>query len=264
MSTLAQQQQALLEAVLGRWDERALAGAVTQADGLRHRGLRAYRSNGQALAQRALSAAFPVVAQLLGDDSFAGLARAFWHACPPRRGDMAQWGGDLAEFIAADAQLRDEAYLAEVARLEWLLHGVATAADAAPQPDSFRLLLNIDPDRLALRLAPAAACLSSAWPVGSLILAHVGGGPTLEQAAHLMQQQVGETVLVWRQGYKPCLKPLPAAQAALMQSLLAGDSLGQALRQAGDSLDLTQWLQEAVGMGWLLGAFEITSGDFHG
>ena len=263
MSELAQQQQALLDAVLGPWNEQLLAGAVTQSDAMRQRGLRAYRSNGQALAQRALSAAYPVVAQLMGDDSFAGLARAFWHACPPLRGDMAQWGGELAAFIAADAQLQDEPYLPDVARLEWLLHVAATAADVTPRPDTLRLLLSVDPDRLGLCLAPAAACLSSAWPVASLVLAHVSDGISLQQAGALLQQRVGESVLVWRQGYRPCLKPLTAPEAALMKSLIGGGSLGLALRQAGDALDLTRWLQEAVTAGWLLGAFEITTGESH-
>ena len=60
------------------------------------RGLQAYRANAGALAERALAAAFPTLQQLLGDESFAALARHFWLASPPAHGDIATWGEGLS------------------------------------------------------------------------------------------------------------------------------------------------------------------------
>ena len=96
MSTLAVQQQALLDALLAWPAEDAIQKIATCVIDSRARGLKAYQSNGHALAERALRAAYPVVTQLLGDESFADLARALWHAQPPVRGDIACWGESLA------------------------------------------------------------------------------------------------------------------------------------------------------------------------
>ena len=79
----ALRQQMMLRALLG--DARpAVVEGWLGGDATRKRaGLAAYRANAGALAERALAAAVPTVAQLLGDESFAGFARAFWTAHPP-------------------------------------------------------------------------------------------------------------------------------------------------------------------------------------
>ncbi|MGH6626932.1 MAG: HvfC/BufC family peptide modification chaperone, partial [Burkholderiaceae bacterium] len=122
MSPLALQQQALLAALFGAPPD-AIKLIAPLAHGAWVRGLNAYQANGHAVAGCSLRAAYPVLAQLLGEDSFEALACALWHARPPARGDLALWGEDLASFVAASAQLADEPYLADVARVEWALHG---------------------------------------------------------------------------------------------------------------------------------------------
>ena len=98
MSTaLARQQSLLLQALFGRGEE--VRDELEEP--LVNRGLQAYLANGQALAELALAAAFPVVAQMMGQESFAPLAHYFWRQHPPQRGDMAQWGGELADFLGA-------------------------------------------------------------------------------------------------------------------------------------------------------------------
>ena len=64
------------------------------------RGLSAYRANAQANARRALEVTYPIIAQMVGEENFAYLARDFLHHFPPQRGDLAQWGGQLASFLA--------------------------------------------------------------------------------------------------------------------------------------------------------------------
>ncbi|WP_326540770.1 HvfC/BufC family peptide modification chaperone, partial [Pseudorhodoferax sp.] len=99
MNVLAQQQQALLGTLL------ALPGSAQAVDALAAlrnrvhspwaRGLAAYQANGHDLAERALRAAYPVVAALVGGDSFATMACELWHRHPPVRGDLACWGDAL-------------------------------------------------------------------------------------------------------------------------------------------------------------------------
>lgn len=156
MTTLAVQQQALLEALFAWPAMDAINNIANYADGSWARGLKAYQSNGHALAERAMQATYPVLPQLLGDESLGALARAFWHAHPPVWGDLAQWGGDLADFVRANKQLADEPYLADVVRVEWALHLGASAADAFTDRASFAPLTQHDPSALTLKLAPCS------------------------------------------------------------------------------------------------------------
>ena len=71
---------------------------------------------------------------------FKHLAREYWHARPPERGDMGEWGSELADFLEAAPQLADEPFLGDVARIEWALHRAGTARDAVPDLSSFALL----------------------------------------------------------------------------------------------------------------------------
>jgi hypothetical protein len=112
-------QQALLQAL---WQPQQQHGSLTdwlRAPGtaLTQRGLQAYAANAGASAERALAASFPTVQALVGDEAFAGLARACWRALPPERGDLACFGAALPGFIEADTLLADVPYLADCARL---------------------------------------------------------------------------------------------------------------------------------------------------
>ena len=140
--SLAQEQQALLAALFGDADESTLWPCLRAGShsALARRGLLAYQSNGLALAERSLGAAYAVLAQLLGEENFSPLARQLWRQQPPQRGDLACWGGGLAAFIEATPQLADEPFLADVARLEWALHRAATAADVQSDLASLALL----------------------------------------------------------------------------------------------------------------------------
>ncbi|WP_294766988.1 putative DNA-binding domain-containing protein [uncultured Rhodoferax sp.] len=251
MSMLARQQQALLESLFSPQTPIATKFIAACADSMGARGLKAYQSNGHALARRALQAAYPVLARMLGDESFADLARALWHATPPERGDLAHWGYTLPDFVAASAQLADEPYLSDVARAEWALHCCATAADATLQADSLALLGSQDLDTLHLRLAPGTWLLRSPWPVASILLAHRDEGPSLAEAGARLRAGQAEDVLVWRQGFRPCVRIAMPGEADLVAALLAGLALGPAL-DAAPALDVQAWLAQAVQSGLLL------------
>lgn len=217
------------------------------------RGLQAYRGNAQELAQRSLAAAFPVLRQLLDEDNFQGLARRFWRQCPPQRGDLAQWGGELPAFIETLHELAtEEPYLADVARVEWALHKLATAADPAPDPASLGLLAVHDPARLTLRLAPAH-CVTSVFPVASVLTAHLDGAPSLDVAGQRLREGVAETALAWRHGFRPRVREAAAGEAQFIARLQERASLLDSLA-AVPQLDFNQWLPFAVSSGLLLAA----------
>jgi hypothetical protein len=257
------EQQALLQAVLGAGDASALLLWLPQgraAQRLNERGLLVYRANGHALAERALAAAYPVLFQFMGEENFAMLARHFWSAHPPSRGDMACWGEDLAGFIDAAPQLADEPCLGDVARLEWLMHATATAADVEADFPSFALLASEDAAPVTLALGAGVALLASASPVVSIVNAHLLGQPSLQEAGQRLAAGCAEHALVWRQGFKPCVRLSSAAEHKLIETLLAGRALAEALDavdRLGDeaaAFDFNIWLAAAVHTGLVCGA----------
>lgn len=264
--TLAQEQQALLHALMGERDDSGLWPHLQLAHApLARRGLQAYQANGLALAERALAAAYPVLAQLIGGESFAPLARHFWRCYPPGRGDVARWGDGLAAFLDVAPQLADEPYLGDVARVEWALHRAATAADAQPDPHSFALLSAADPAEVTLTLGAGVFLLASAYPVASIVNAHLLGEPALAEAAALLRAGAAEHALVWRQGFKPRVRSITAAEHALLAALEAGHSLQAALDSALDdahaatpesasAFSFEHWLGQAVQQGLVTGA----------
>ena len=279
---LVQDQQALLRAVLGGQSDDALGALVGSSvsnpsgaaeKSLNRRGLQAYQSHGLALAERALGAAYPVIAQLLGDENFSALAQHFWRQHPPACGDMAQWGEGLANFLAAAPQLAAEPYLADVARVEWALHRASFAADASPDLASFACLSAEPPATPSLTLSPGVWLLASAFPVASLIHAHLSPSDdkklALAHSVTLLECGMGENALVWREGFRAQVKCVSGAEQALLAALLAGDPLDAALTKAGGAeiphgqpaFDFTEWLENAVKIGLVTGASLINNDD---
>jgi hypothetical protein len=265
MNTLAGQQQLLLQALQttsgGPQAAMATANLATRVHPPWQRGLMAYQAHGHALAGRSLLAAYPVVAALMGEDSFDALARDFWHHHPPERGDLACWGEALADFTAHNPQLADVPYLPDVARVEWALHRATGAPDALADPASFSMLASTDPDRMTLRLPPGTAVITSDWPVASLVAAHLQGEPSMETVGKRVRTCQAECAVVWRHGLRPRTALCSRAEAALLQALAGGRSLLAAL---GDALaldvhfDFSPWLHAAVTDGLVLGAKPYT------
>ncbi|MBC7916819.1 MAG: putative DNA-binding domain-containing protein [Rhodoferax sp.] len=254
MSALALQQAALLDALFAWPAADAMKNIAILAIDPGARGLKAYQSNGHLMAERVLGAAYPVLAQMVGDESFGDLARALWHAHPPVCGDLGRWGEALPAFVETSAQLRDEPYLADVARLEWCLHLCATAPDAAANPASVALLTQHDPADLTLLLAPGCAVVSSRWPIASIVSAHLDGSPSLAELGEMLRNRVAQNAVVWRKGFQPSARLTLPGEAGLLDALLFGDSLGQALEREGcAALDFAQWFPHAIQTGLVLG-----------
>ena len=275
MTHLADQQQALIQALF-EWPPRALAGcnspqgeSTTSSENIANyiyltgtRGLNSYQTNGKVLAHRALSAAYPVLAQLVGAESFEQLAHALWFAHPPVRGDLAQWGSELPTFVASSDQLADVPYLGDVACVEWALHHCASRADCAGQPETFALLGANDPSQLKLLLSPGCAVLQSVWPVVSIVTAHQSfsssdadghnNTPDLDQANAKLNAGEGEEALVWRYHFQPRVREARPGESAFLRALLAGSSLDEAV-ECAPALDFSAWLPLAVQSGLLLG-----------
>ncbi len=257
---LAQQQSSFLASIFAIKNiaDKAINTPATNINALELRGVQVYQANASYAAKRSLQSAYPVIAQLVGDDAFAHLARDYWAQHPPMRGDLAQWGGELAIFIDGISALQTEPYLSDVARAEWALHVAATAADQNVDLATFSLLTEHDPDAVSLKLASATALISSIHPVASILTAHLYEQPTFEAVGQMIRSATPETALVWRRGLQPRVMACTATESAFVARLLAGQSLLSALEDANmhdeAAFDFHQWLQKAVELGLVAGA----------
>ena len=219
------------------------------------RGLEAYRANAEAIAERALASTFATVQAMLGAEDFRHLAREFWRAHPPGRGDLGEWGDALPAWLAAHPGLTAWPWLADAARLDLALHRNERAEDAALDAASLARLESIDPARLHLRLMPGTALLSSAWPIATIHDAHQLEGEAAERTFEAVREAIaagrGEHVLVTRQGWRAVAQAIDPSRAAWTQDLLDGVNLADALTRAGEGFDFAAWLATALRESWL-------------
>ena len=253
----AQRQQLLLRTLWRDAPAEALNGWLRGPRGPREGsdalGLAAYRANAGAIAERALASAFPTVAALVGDDSLAALARDFWQQHPPLRGDLGEWGSALPGFIAASTTLASEPYLADSARLDWLVHRASRATDGSGDAPALDALAEYAPDTLRLTLRPGCAVLSSAWPVASLWQAHEQQGSDRFGAVRAaFAAGHSEHAFVRRDGYAARVDALAPDAAAFTRAVIDGAPLSAALDAAGEAFAFDHWLVQALQQRWLV------------
>lgn len=257
-ATEAERQQLLLRSLWRRGTEQLLDGWLREAPARQARALAAYRANGSAMAERALAAAFPTVAALVGEETFALVARAHWCAEPPEVGDLARFGSGLAAALADDPQLADVPYLGDVARLDWAVHQAELAADDDVPTAGLDLLAQADPAALRIALRSGIALVASRWPIVTLWQAHrrPADDPADDRFADAraaLARGDAETASVYRAGWRARVQTLAPADAHFTAALLAPHTLAGALDAAGADFDFEPWLLRALRLGWIRG-----------
>ena len=189
-----------------------------------------YRNNYRGNLHDALAGAYPVIQQLVGDDFFRYLSRAFVAQYPSRSANLHHYGAELASFIATFAPARDLVYLPDVAALEWACHQAYFADDA----DILDLneLAQVPPEaysELVLHIHPSSRLLYSGYPVAAIWHAHQPGA----SGDFNIDLNAGPChALVSRDRDVVVVTELAAAAAAWLQRIQAGSTLGEATEQA--------------------------------
>lgn len=189
-----------------------------------------YRNNVVVSLIDALADTFPVTLELVGDAFFRAMAGVFVRGCPPRSPILAFYGDDFPDFIGTFPPAAGLAYLADVARLEYLRVRAFHAADG--MPISAAELAGVLTDEsalptLRLRMHPSLSVLHSRSAVVSLWAAHQGIG-TLATVV----PSVPETALVLRHGLDVEVIEIPPAAGACIVALLEGSPLAAAVARA--------------------------------
>jgi hypothetical protein len=210
-----------------------------------------YRGNTQANAAKAIEAAYPVVAKIVGTEFFTGLAAQYRSRFPSQDGDLNEYGESFADFLADFPPARELPYLADVARLEWQVHRAHYAADPAPfDPARLAALSPEQQLRLRPRLHPACRVLHSAYPLARLWEVH--------QDAFSGEFEVDFSrgpahALVFRPRFRVEVAQIGDAEAAFLAAALDAATLESALAAAQSrdaSFDLgrslSEWVESSV------------------
>lgn len=235
--TLAAQQQSFSEALFAPAAEAALPLKHAERFAL-------YRGNLTSTWAKALAAAYPVIAQLVGEEFFTALAREYGRAHPSDNGDLNRFGAHFESFLRSFEHVQDLPYLPDMARLEWQLHRIHYA-----HHEPALQALDIDSQAVeeqSFPWQPTAQLFKSDWAVVPLWLAH-------QDRPFPQKMDEPSRALLSRPEWTAHVTPLQAPDYAALQALKEGKTFGAAL-DAAFALDedfdvaasLQQWLQQQI------------------
>ena len=187
-----------------------------------------YRNNVTLSLIEALRDGFPATAALLGEANFWAIARGFVVDHAPKSPLMFLYGDEFSGYLAGVRPLAHLGYLPDVAALEWQMRLAYHAADATPVTAD-----RLTPEGLLSArfvFAPAVRLMRSDWPVAAIRAYALGDGPAPTGGA--------QSVLITRPEYDPVLTVLAEPQAALLEALISGQTLANALQPDADLPEL--------------------------
>jgi hypothetical protein len=267
LSALRELQAAFYAAMLDPAAETAVLERIEEDDDIARRRLAAYRESIFGNLIGALAATYTVVERIVGAAFFREAARCFAESQPSISGDLNDFGGHFCDFLAGYRHADALPYLADVARLEWLMQSVYYAADAPPA--DLAILATTPPDRLrelCFVFDPAHARLDSRWPLDAIWRVNAEG------YAGDMSIDFSDPsrLLILRRHGRVYVETISLGEAALLDALLAGATLSVATTRATDAeaaFDLGAALQRIAAGGLLrgasLGAAPVSTGHCH-
>jgi hypothetical protein len=192
-----------------------------------------YHDGYYARLEECLKDDYPALAYALGDERFSELSRAYVDQHPSRSPSLNRFGQAFARFCR-DREEPWSAFAADLARLEWAL--VEIVHEAAAPPLTQASLSALPQDRLGrARLLPneALRLVACDYPVNVFYQSFRDG------ALPERPSRSPSVVLVYRQGLSLWRQELEPRAALLLQDLMRGSPLDQAiasleLRYAGD------------------------------
>lgn len=185
-----------------------------------------YRRNYHGNLHDALSSAYPVIHQLVGDVFFRFLAREFIAQYSSRSANLHHFGSELAYFLTTFAPAQELAYLPDMAVLEWACHCAYFAEDAAMLDIS--KLAQIPPERypdMIMRIHPSSQVIRSCYPIRAIWQAHQFDGASNFQ---IELENNTSIALVSRISNIVQVIKLEEDYAAWLQEIQNGRSLGVA------------------------------------
>jgi Putative DNA-binding domain len=246
---LDQLQREFVDALLRAGAEKRLSASLAGDEEKKSGRIALYRGNRTQTWHNVLAGAYPVLRALVGDTFFMSLTYEYGMADPASSGDLNQFGHRMAELLAAWPQSAPYRHLADIARLEWLVHRAYFAANAIPwSPEKWAEFAE-ELENSTIRIHPAVELLQTSTSVADLWLAHSDNAEDMEP--HDVDRP--QWMAVTRPRWIPHVIVLTPESFAMLEALKSGVTLGAALDaafEANDDFDFPtvwrMWIEHGV------------------
>lgn len=170
-----------------------------------------------------LREAFPAVANILGEDSFAALTARYLAHLPAELRNLNDVGAALPAYLRSDELRDDLPFLPDLAELEWAVVRCFHAKLETPFDASASSGWSMeDWARARIEFQPGLALVRSPWPLHQL-----------RETRHRERSQIDvdlvgrpDQVLVFRRGFEVVVESIGDVEAEAIERLRAGAPLG--------------------------------------
>ena len=190
-----------------------------------------YRNNVHRALHEALSAAYPVVHKLVGDDFFHALAREYFTKEQTRSSSLSLYGADFANHVERFPPAQSLAYLADIARLERGYLEAMHSADAKALDVADLTSYSDSLTQLRFKAHPAARLIISEHPIFSIWQSN-STDETAEQTVEIVHK--AESVLITRPALQTQVLCLSPQAGTVVRALLSGELVAKAFAKIPD------------------------------
>ena len=210
-----------------------------------------YKRNVEAAFRKALEGTYPLTWKLIGPKCADGAAYAFIRAQKsyPQKGTLLNWGGDFPEFLKTFEATKALSYLADFAKLEYLIGESLCAEEKTPLiAEDLKKIPTPHYERLVFRLHPSLFLLDSPHPLDQVFEV------VEEWESSAALENRGSYALIIRQEGQVNIHWLLKAEFTFFSYVSKGISLGKILEKMGEGkLDFQEIL-----------SFSLKNGVFSG
>jgi hypothetical protein len=250
--SVSEQQQKFASALMRR--EEAVPAMVAGPGGdVPTKRFDVYRNNVFASLTRCLASRFPVVARLVGEEFFLAMAGVFVERHAPTSAALFEYGEEFADFLRTFEPVQGLPFLADVARLEWLVAAAYHAADAQVADTTVLSKLGDAAPEARLLLHPSVALHLSPYPIFEIWQTNTRDSIVRPIDA----SSGGEAVLIVRPRFDVTVIRLETAAYAFVRALASGNDLALAAEIATEldcQFDVGAAIQTLFTCGAIVGA----------
>ena len=210
-----------------------------------------YSNNTRGARVAALEQIYPACASVVGSKVFRAIAREFVANDKYGSADLNTYGGTfhrhLQQLLSDQRLPQDVIYLADLARLEYLLHQ-AYYADNDPSFDfdEFEQMLNDGID-IRFHTSHALGLIASGYPLHQIWMANMS-----QQCSRTVNAINGtQYLVVYRDRFKPRIEVIDDCTYCTLAAILAACSLQQLVERC--DCDITRILPDLIRRRWITG-----------
>jgi len=216
-----------------------------------------YQNSAIANITHSLVLTYPVIEKLLGKEFFSAMCREFIYLTWPKSGNMDDYGGEFADFIAEFEHAKHLLYLKDVARLEWAFHQSSLANDALIT-DWSTLAQASDILQLTFLVTPSLALISSTFPIDKIWHLNQENTTTDTEVEFTDENDNDTFIVLFRQQLKTVVLPITVGEFTLLNAFDNKETFEKAIiaasaKQADFSIDDS--LKKFIELG-VIGGFE--------